>query len=599
MKKRFLLILLSVILLLGIVIPVSAVAETTASDVLEVSVQNGETVGFSMEDLETIWQEEGSKEYLYSTYNTWPTFETEEHYGPTVRAILSAANIEVDTLADNDVIVFGSSDGYTSKMTVKDFKKTRYYFPNGQTPNGARFQGTTAAQLVGMVEVPYIVCLQGGANNLRNVCGQQDPQEEQRCEYCQYLSTITVLKDPAPTFTGCTPTIQNGSAVNEGDKLNFDISTSPWRGGASRYAWIYYTVSTDGTDPADPTFSDILYNYKQYGKPSYVEEPEVFNSYVFTDAATTIIKYIVYVRGYTEPQVMTLRYTNAAAAEPTYEFTSSKGTALKARETTTLTATVTGGAGNYTYKFIVHNEQTGEWFKIRDFTSSNTCDWYTGVAGNKTLYVDVKDSSGAVKRLKLPVTVSESSPAPLAVTSFTSSKGTALSEKTNTSLTAKATGGKAPYTYKFIVYNKQTGQWYKIRDFASANTCDWYTGVGGFKTLYVDVKDSAGTVVRQALDVTVGSPLSAKTFTSSKGTGLKSNDTTTLTGEAAGGSGSGYTYKFIVYNTGSGAWYKIQDYSTKKTASWYTGAAGKKILYLDIRDSAGNYIRTPLNVTVA
>ena len=290
MKKRVLSFLLSVILLLGVLIPVSAFAETTATNVLEVSAPNGETVGFSMEDLEAIWQEEGSKTYTYSTYNTWPTYETEEFYGPSVTALLSASNIDVNALSDNDVLVFTASDGYTAKITAKDFKETRYYFPNGRSPNS--FTGTTPEQLAGRVEVPFIVSLKGGKNNLRDIFGQRDPQEEQKPEFSQYLSKITIQKAAAPVYNGLTPTIPSGSAVEEGDILNFDVSTSGWQGGASRYVWVYYTVSTDGTEPADPTMSDILYNYKQYGKPNYNDNPKVFNSYTFTDAPVTIVKAI-------------------------------------------------------------------------------------------------------------------------------------------------------------------------------------------------------------------------------------------------------------------------------------------------------------------
>ena len=283
------------------------------------------------------------------------------------------------------------------------------------------------------------------------------------------------------------------------------------------------------------------------------------------------------------------------------KLTSSEGTSLIEKTETTLTAAATGGKAPYTYKFIVYNPQTNQWYKIRDFESSDSCTWYTGAAGTKTLYVDVKDSEGTVARKKLDVTVSADTTEPLTVTAFQSSKGTALTEKTETTLRATATGGKSPYTYKFIVYNTQTNQWFRIRDFESASTCTWYTGSAGTKVLYVDVKDSAGNVVRKELNVTVSentSPLAASYFTSSKGSTLNSGDTTTLMAKATGGSGSGYRYKFIVYNPQTNQWYKIQDYSASSSASWYTGAAGAKTLYVDITDSAGNYVRTPLNVTV-
>lgn len=271
-------------------------------------------------------------------------------------------------------------------------------------------------------------------------------------------------------------------------------------------------------------------------------------------------------------------------------------------ESITLTATAKGGTSPYTYKFIVHNTQTDQWYKIRDFASGNSTTWYSGAAGPKTLYVDVKDAKGTVVRQELAATVRLKTVEELRVTTFESSKGTSLTEKNETTLRATASGGVSPYTYKFIVYNNGTKEWYKIRDFESSSTTNWFSGAAGSKVLYVDVKDARGTVVRKELSVTVSgssqTPLTASYFTSSKGTALNPKDTTNLVAKAAGGSGSGYTYKFIVYNKGTGDWYKIQDYSTKSSCSWYTGSAGNKILYVDIKDSAGNYVRTPLNVTV-
>ncbi|MBU5480052.1 hypothetical protein, partial [Blautia sp. MSJ-19] len=69
-------------------------------------------------------------------------------------------------------------------------------------------------------------------------------------------------------------------------------------------------------------------------------------------------------------------------------------------------------------------------------------------------------------------------------------------------LSAKATGGSGSYTYKFIICDAK-GNWYKIRDFGTSSTCTWKTGAKGKKTLYVDVKDSTGTVKRAALSFEV------------------------------------------------------------------------------------------------
>ena len=282
-------------------------------EVLEVAVDKGVKTSFALEDLQKMWEDEGSKEYTYSVYDSIPdVLEQEKHYGPSLKAVLAAAKIDFDSLADDDVIELStasnSSLGYKARITVKDLKEKRYSFPNGASTNN--FKGTTSAQLEGKTEVPYIISLKGGENNLRNIFGQKDPQEEQKYDWVQYLGKITVYKGTATTYDGLTPTIASGSKVKKGDKLDFDFSTTGWQAGTATYAGIYYTVSTDGTEPADPTLSDVFYNYRQYGNPSYKTNPEYFNSYEFTDAEKTIIKVMTYIRGYAEPKVTTLTYTH-------------------------------------------------------------------------------------------------------------------------------------------------------------------------------------------------------------------------------------------------------------------------------------------------
>ena len=72
-----------------------------------------------------------------------------------------------------------------------------------------------------------------------------------------------------------------------------------------------------------------------------------------------------------------------------------------------LTAEASGGSGKYTYKFLVCDDK-GNWYRIQDYGTSNTCTWIPGATGEKTLYVDVKDSTGIVRRVELPYTVKNS-----------------------------------------------------------------------------------------------------------------------------------------------------------------------------------------------
>ena len=62
------------------------------------------------------------------------------------------------------------------------------------------------------------------------------------------------------------------------------------------------------------------------------------------------------------------------------------------------------GEGELQYKFLV-KDASGNWFVIQDYSSSNIAIWKAGKTGNKTLYVDVKDSNGKVTRKSISYTI--------------------------------------------------------------------------------------------------------------------------------------------------------------------------------------------------
>lgn len=263
------------------------------------------------------------------------------------------------------------------------------------------------------------------------------------------------------------------------------------------------------------------------------------------------------------------------------------GTAIK------LTAQASGGSGEYTYKFIIKSAE-GNWFKLRDYAKSNTYTWTTAGPGKKTLYVDVVDSKGAYKRMELPFEVKKIDDNNLNVSFTTSTAGTAVTGS-QVKLTAQASGGAGDYTYKFIICSAE-GNWFKLRDYAKSNTLDWIPGGPGKKTLYVDVKDSEGNYKRTALPFEVTQSGLNISFKADPSATAKSGDKVQLVAEANGGNGE-YTYKFIICSA-EGVWFKLRDYDKSNTFTWVTGGAGDKTLYVDVKDTNGQYKRVPLSFTV-
>ena len=259
-----------------------------------------------------------------------------------------------------------------------------------------------------------------------------------------------------------------------------------------------------------------------------------------------------------------------------------------------LTAQASGGSGNYTYKFIL-SDNNGNWYKIRDYAKSNTSTWIPGAAGSKTLYVDVKDGEGAYQRVELPIQVTKQTEKLSVKLAASTSESAKVGSEVK--LTAQASGGSGNYTYKFIL-SDNNGNWYKIRDYAKSNTCTWIPGAAGNKTLYVDVKDSAGAYQRVELPIQVTKQaeklsvrLTASPFGTAKvGSGVK------LTAQATGGSGS-YLYDFLVCSPDNN-WYRLRDYEKTGTYLWVPKTVGNTMLYVDAVDSEGNYRRESLSILV-
>ena len=268
--------------------------------------------------------------------------------------------------------------------------------------------------------------------------------------------------------------------------------------------------------------------------------------------------------------------------------------------TATISASVTNGTGNYTYKFISYNPATKQWTKLQDYSTKSSYTWTAKSAGIMQFYVDIKDSEGNVHRTNMvSVKAADEEPAKALSVKVSTSDISNVKQGTKCTFNAAASDGTGKgYTYKFIVYNKTTNQWAKLQDFSSKSSFTWTAGAAGDRYFYVDVKDSSGKTVRsEAVNINTASSKPAVSVTTST-TNVNVGGKVTLTAKGNSGTGS-YTYKFIIYNPATNQWAKLQDFSAKNTFIWTAGSAGNRQFYVDIKDSKGNVTRSKVvNVAV-
>ena len=261
----------------------------------------------------------------------------------------------------------------------------------------------------------------------------------------------------------------------------------------------------------------------------------------------------------------------------------------EADKTVTFTAKAAGGKEGYTYKFIVYNKTTGTWGLVQNYSSKNTCTWTKGSAGDRYFYVDVKDAAGNVVRSEaLNVKIDAATPKVTLTGSSTS-----IDTGAKLTLTAQTTLGSG-CTYKFIIFNPATNQWFKLQDFGSSNTFTWTAGSDGTRLFYVDVKDADGNVTRsKVLNVTIGSGstdrLTVNATVSDNTTNI--GEKITFTAHGIGGK-AGYTYKMVVYNKTTKTWGLVQNFSSNNAITWVAGTAGDREFYIDVKDADGNVARS-------
>lgn len=165
-----------------------------------------------------------------------------------------------------------------------------------------------------------------------------------------------------------------------------------------------------------------------------------------------------------------------------------------------LTVDTDKNTSGYTYKFLEYDDSTKKTRTIQDYSSLSTATYDTGDAGTKTLYAEVKNSSGATDKVKLNYTVYSEL---LKADRFYSRDGTRVGTNKNVRLAAKAEEGTEKYTYKFMILDESTGKWKTLQDYSKDRTYTWNSGDAGDKTLCVQIKDSVGNVERKPLGFSV------------------------------------------------------------------------------------------------
>ena len=277
--------------------------------------------------------------------------------------------------------------------------------------------------------------------------------------------------------------------------------------------------------------------------------------------------------------------------------------------TITLTATGSGGATPYAYRFWVQ-PWGGAWQIVRDWGAEATYAWTPTLASGFNVAVEAHGSGVTASEVQTAVafvitagggggvTAGSGGAGPMSGVTLTTDRASPQPTGTTITLTATGSGGATPYAYRFWV-QPWGGAWQIVRDWGTQATYAWTPTLASGFNVAVDAHGSgaAASEVQSAVGFVIiagsgggGStagvtvPMTAVTLTTNLASPQPTGTTIVLTATGSGGA-TLYAYRFWVQPWG-GAWQIVRDWGPASSYVWTTAAVGGHNLAVDAR-SAG------------
>jgi|GEM_PF-5639448 len=163
-------------------------------------------------------------------------------------------------------------------------------------------------------------------------------------------------------------------------------------------------------------------------------------------------------------------------------FTPANGTSIPRGQEITIQANTSGANSGLQYKFVYRRgNDWSDWGVIQDFSSRNSVKFTMRHASDYEIYVDIKDTSGAVFD---PQTIR------LSAYNYTGVSLSASSVSVSNPVTIRPViqGTHRNLQYKYVWMKDNWKEWGVIQDFSTRDSIVWRPSSGGNYTIFVDVR---------------------------------------------------------------------------------------------------------------
>lgn len=263
--------------------------------------------------------------------------------------------------------------------------------------------------------------------------------------------------------------------------------------------------------------------------------------------------------------------------------------AVKAGESVTVNCSASGGTGSYVYT-VRYQPEGGEWEYVQQYDTKETVEIPFTAAGTYSIVVIVRDDDFVEASKTFTVTVESD-----ALKNESTLSKTTITLGETVTVTGKASGGTAPYTYAVQYKKASVTSWTTAQAFKENNVIKLKLLAAVKYNVCVKVKDSKGTIAKLYFTVNVVKPLENNSTLSAET--IKKGETITAEGKAAGGTAP-YLYGVYYKKQTSETWTTAQSYKSQSTVNIKPAAAVKYAICIKVKDSTGKIVKKYFVLTV-